>query len=155
MDPLLSGLPSHLVPQSTAEASWSHLVDLHWLSILCLVVIVYVCQSQSSNSSRPFPPLLSYLCSLCLCFCFVNKIIWGSVLNTGFSFGQDRRSRLSILSQAYGCRQVAQALGALLAYLPNEDCILSLPPCLLFPLSSFHKNLLTTSCQTPRGYKTK
>ena len=41
---------------------------------------MYVCQSQSPNSSHPyFPPWYPYICSLCLYFCFVNKIIYNNV----------------------------------------------------------------------------
>ena len=40
---------------------------------------MYICQSQSPNSSYlPFPPWCLYIYSLCLClyFCFANKIIY-------------------------------------------------------------------------------
>ena len=43
------------------------------------LLVVYICQSQSPNSSHsPIPLLVSYTCALplCLCFCFANKIIY-------------------------------------------------------------------------------
>ena len=42
-------------PQSTEQSSLSYTVHSHQLSILYIVSIVYVCQSQSPNSSHPHP----------------------------------------------------------------------------------------------------
>ena len=74
-------------PQSTEQFPYSTLGS-HQLSILYIVSIVYICQSQSLNTSHPplpFPhwyPYVGYL-HLCLYFCFVNKI-----LSTSFFFLQ-------------------------------------------------------------------
>ena len=56
----------------------------HWLSILCIVAIVYECQSQSPNSSHP--PWYPCVCSLSLClyFWFVNKIIILKIARMGW-----------------------------------------------------------------------
>ena len=67
-------------PQNTEESSLGYTVCSHQLSILSIVSIMYMSQSQSPNSSHPstFSPLLSNVCSLCVClyFCFAYKIIY-------------------------------------------------------------------------------
>ena len=48
-------------------------------SILYIVSMVYMCQSQSPNSSHltSFPPdIHTFILYMCLYFCFVNKIIY-------------------------------------------------------------------------------
>ena len=65
-------------PQCIKQSSLCYTVCSHQLSILYIVSIVYICQSQSPNSSQPYlPPWYPYICSLrlCLYFCFVNKIV--------------------------------------------------------------------------------
>ena len=53
---------------------------------------MYICQSQSPSSAHPAPFSLWYacICSLCLClyFCFANKIIYTTFLDSKFSFVQ-------------------------------------------------------------------
>ena len=69
-------------PQSTEQSSLCYTVGNHQLSILYTASIVYICQSQSPNSSHPrLPPWYPYVCSLplCLYLCFVNKIIYTNV----------------------------------------------------------------------------
>ena len=45
-------------PQSTEQSSLCYIVGSHQLSVL--YIVVYICQSQSPNSSHPsFPPLVS------------------------------------------------------------------------------------------------
>ena len=75
---------------SPGSTEWSSLccrVGSHdWLSVLCIVV--YLCQSQSPNSSPPHTPhrpsWCPYVCSLhlFLCFCFSNKIIYFQLVMT-------------------------------------------------------------------------
>ena len=44
---------------------------IYYMSILYIVSMVYICHSQSLNSSNPLPfPLGPYVCSLCLCLHF-------------------------------------------------------------------------------------
>ena len=56
------------------------------LSILYIVSIVYICQSQSPNSSHPppFPPWYPYICPLhlCLYLCSANNIIYTIFLDS-------------------------------------------------------------------------
>ena len=67
-------------PQRTEQSSLCYTVGFHQLSILYIVSIVYICQSQSPNLSHlpPFLPWYPYVGSLRLrlYFCFVNKIIY-------------------------------------------------------------------------------
>ena len=49
-------------PQSIEQSSLCYTVGSHWLSILYIVLIVYMCQSQSPSSSHPPPsPLVRVL----------------------------------------------------------------------------------------------
>ena len=60
--------------------------SLVWLSFFVIIVsIVYMCQSQSPNSSYPpHPPWYPYIWSLCLClYCsFANKVIYTCFLDS-------------------------------------------------------------------------
>ena len=60
-------------PQSTEQSSLRYTVGSHQLSILYIVLIVYMCQSQSPNSSQP--PRLSPLVSLHLFFTSVSLFL--------------------------------------------------------------------------------
>ena len=78
--PLFFGFPSHL-GLHRALSSLCYMAGIHQLSIgkPVLHTVVYICQSQSSNSSShpPFPlsMLGAYVFSLHLCLCFVNRFI--------------------------------------------------------------------------------
>ena len=52
-------------------------VGSHQLSVLNIILMVYIYQSQFPNSSHPLPLPYPYVLSLhlCLCYCFANKII--------------------------------------------------------------------------------
>ena len=68
-------------PQSTEQSSLSCTVCSHWLSILCIVSIVYMRQSQSSNSSHPPSPLgvhffVLYLIPLCFYSFLLHPFTW-------------------------------------------------------------------------------
>ena len=80
INPLFFGFPFRS-QESTEWSSLSYTVGFHWLSILYMVSVVYICQPHSPNSSphpRFSPPWCPYICSLhlCLYFCFANKIIY-------------------------------------------------------------------------------
>ena len=67
-------------PQNIEQSLLSYTVGSHQLSILYVVSIGYVCQSQSPNSSYPLFTILWYPCvcslHLCLSFCLTNKVIY-------------------------------------------------------------------------------
>ena len=80
INPLFFGFPFRS-QESTEWSSLSYTVGFHWLSLLYMVSVVYICQPHSPNSSphpRFSPPWCPYICSLhlCLYFCFANKIIY-------------------------------------------------------------------------------
>ena len=66
--------------QNTAWSSLGYTVG----SILYVVSIVYIYQSQSPNSFHPLPPCCPYICSLCLglYFCFPDRIIYTTFLDS-------------------------------------------------------------------------
>ena len=74
--PLPFGLPSHSGRHS-ALSSVSCPVQCALLSILYIVSVVYMCQSQYPNSSYPSFPLGIHIFVLYVTvyFCFANKII--------------------------------------------------------------------------------
>ena len=65
-------------PQSTEQSSLCCTIGFHQFSILCILSIVYIGQSQFPNYFHPlFPSWYSCICFLHLSFsfCFVNKFI--------------------------------------------------------------------------------
>ena len=79
------GFPSHLgYHRALSRVPCAIQVGSHQLSIL--YIVEYICQSQSPNSSHPFPSLYPYVCSLYLClyFCFANKFICISFLDSTY-----------------------------------------------------------------------
>ena len=70
---------SHLTSQSLTPL---------WFSLaIYLNIVVYICQSQSPNSSYPLcPPWYPYVCSLhlCLCFCLADKFISTMFLDSSY-----------------------------------------------------------------------
>ena len=76
--PLFFGFLSHL-GHHRALSRVPCAIPSHYLPILYIASIVYICQSPSPSSSHPsLPPWYPYVCSLCLClyFCFANKTIY-------------------------------------------------------------------------------
>ena len=72
--PLFFGFPSHS-GHHRAQSSLCHTVLSHELSILYIVSIVYICQSQSPGSFPLPQPRCLYVCTLHLrlYFCFANR----------------------------------------------------------------------------------
>ena len=70
----------HRSPQRIKQSSLYYTVNFHLLSILYIVLIVYIRQSQSPSLSYPLPQFVSiHLFSMSICFvyfCFENKIIY-------------------------------------------------------------------------------
>ena len=77
---------------STEQSFLCYTVSSHYLPILYIVSIVYICQSQSPNSSLPFFPLGIH--RLCLCF-----ILWNYVNFVSLSI-------LHIFVSLYTCKQI-------------------------------------------------
>ena len=65
-------------PQSIEQSSLCYIVGSYQLSILYIVSIVYIYQSQSLNSSQPPSPISIHIFVLC----FVNKIIYTKFCGT-------------------------------------------------------------------------
>ena len=68
------------------NAEWSSLcsaVGSHSLSAPDVTPIALICQRQSlSPSSRPLlPPWCPFICSLCLYFCFANRLIGMTIIS--------------------------------------------------------------------------
>ena len=63
---------------------WFPLGSTIWSPCNIIVSIVYMCQFQSSNSSPLLPPQVSIHLHLCLYFCFANKFICITFLDSTY-----------------------------------------------------------------------
>ena len=75
--------------QNTEYSFLCYIVGSHQLSILYKISIVYICQSQTPNSSHlSFSSWYPYICSLSLCLylSFTNKIIYTIFINSTYMY---------------------------------------------------------------------